>query len=72
MIAEWDCYPCGVRRGDPHRGSCNGKRSGNPYMQPKPTFLPLMKRPSRPVEKEAAEKEMRDLLERTRLMLRNG
>lgn len=40
--------------------------------QPKPTFLPLMKRPSRSVEKESAEKEMRDLLERTRLMLRGG
>lgn len=35
-----------------------------------PVFLPLMRRPCRSVEKDNAEKEMRDLLERTRLMLK--
>jgi hypothetical protein len=35
-----------------------------------PTFLPLMKRPDRQVQKTNAEKEMRDLLKRTLLMLR--
>ena len=38
-------------------------------LKAKPTFLPLMKRPDRQVQKANAEKEMRDLLKRTRLML---
>jgi hypothetical protein len=39
-------------------------------LKAKPTFLSLMKRPDPMVHKHNAEKEMRDLLERTRLMLR--
>jgi hypothetical protein len=42
-------------------------------VQPKPTFLPLMKRPGTPVEKVHAD-YMRELLERTcaELRLPNG